>query len=338
MTLPLDVTFRFAHPWWLLGLFSIPALALWRRRRQHPATLQFSDLKLVDNPVQSVRVRLRWLPEALRTLALTLLIIAVARPQTGRALEIIRGQGVDIVMALDISGSMAALDFEPQNRLGAAKQVIEDFIAQRRYDRIGLVVFSREAFSSSPPTFDYPVLRRVLMQVELAPDLGLDDGTAIGLGLAQAAGMLSESDAKSRVVILLTDGVNNAGQIDPITAAQAAAALDIKIYTVGAARPGQVPMPVQDPFFGTTTRMVESEIDEEVLRHIADLTGGLYFRAKDSVGLQQIYAQISQLEKSKVEIQVFTRYRELAGWILLPALGLILLEVLLRHTVFRSLP
>jgi Ca-activated chloride channel family protein len=266
------------------------------------------------------------------------LIFAVARPQTGRALEIIRGQGVDIVMALDISGSMAALDFEPQNRLGAAKQVIGEFIGRRRYDRIGLVVFAHEAFSQSPPTFDYAVLRRLLQQVELAPDLGLDDGTAIGLGLAQAAGMLSESDAKSRVVILLTDGVNNAGQIDPLTAAQAVAALGIKVYTVGAARPGQVPVPVQDPFFGAVTRLVESEIDEVVLQQIADLTGGLYFRAKDTAGLGQIYAQIDQLEKSEVEVQVLTRYRELSAWLLLPALGMILLEMLLRRTVFRSLP
>jgi Ca-activated chloride channel family protein len=330
--------FRFAHPIWLLALPLIPLLVLVRRERGRPATLQYSDLRLMQGLPRSARLRLRWLPPALRLAALTLLVLAIARPQTGRALEVIRGKGVDIVMALDISGSMAALDFEPQNRLGAAQQVIDEFITERRYDRVGLIVFAREAFSQSPPTFDYDVLRRLLAEIELAPSLGLDDGTAIGLGLAQAASMLAESDAQGRVIILLTDGVNNAGQIDPLTAAQAAAALDIKIYTVGAARPGQVPIPVDDPFVGRTTRMVESEIDEETLRRIADQTGGLYFRAKDTAGLGQIYAQINQLEKSEVEVQLFTRYRELAGWLLLPALGLVLLELLLRSTVFRKLP
>jgi len=330
--------FRFAHPLWLIALLVIPVLLLARRERGRAAALQYSDLSLMQGLPRSTRLRTRWVPSALRLTALALLVLAVARPQTGRSLEVIRGQGVDIVMALDISGSMAALDFEPQNRLGAAKQVIDDFIAQRRYDRIGMVVFAREAFSSSPPTFDYAVLRRLLAAIELAPDLGLEDGTAIGLGLAQAAGMLTESDAQSRIIILLTDGVNNAGQIDPLTAAQAAAVLDIKVYTVGAARPGQVPVPYDDPLLGPTTRLIESEIDEATLQQIADATGGLYFRAQDTAGLQQIYDQIIRLEKSEVEVQVFTRYRELAGWFLLPALGLILLELFLRHTLFRALP
>jgi Ca-activated chloride channel family protein len=330
--------FRFAHPLWLSALLLIPLLALLRRRRGQPATLQYSDLRLVQGLHRSARLQLRWALPALRLAALALLVLAIARPQTGRALEVIRGKGVDIVMALDISGSMAALDFEPQNRLAAAKQVIDEFITGRRYDRVGLVVFAREAFSQSPPTLDYAALRRQLTGIELAPELGLEDGTAIGLGLAQAAAMLAESDAQSRVIILLTDGVNNAGQIAPLTAAQAAAALGIKVYTVGAARPGQVPIPMDDPFFGPTTRLVESEIDEETLRQIADETGGLYFRAKDTAGLEQIYGQINQLEKSDVEVQVFTRYRELSGWLLLPALGLLLLEALLRGTLFRTLP
>jgi Ca-activated chloride channel family protein len=281
---------------------------------------------------------MRWLPVALRLLVLTLLILATARPQTSREREIIRGKGVDIVMALDISGSMAALDFEPDNRLEAAKHVIDAFVEERRYDRIGLVVFAREAFSQSPPTFDYDVLRQLLAQVGLAPDLGLDDGTAIGMGLAQAAGMLRESDAKSRVIILLTDGVNNAGQIDPLTAAQAAAALDIKVYTIGMGRPGQVPFPVNDPLFGRTTRMIESEVDEETLQRIAETTDASYFRATDTAGLRQIYDQINRMEKTEVEVQVFTRYQELAGWLLFPALGLLLLDLVLRQTFLRTLP
>jgi Ca-activated chloride channel family protein len=330
--------FRFAHPLLLLAIPLLLVLLFVRHRRSRPATLQYSDLRLLHGLPESRRLRLRWLPAALRLGALVLLVLAIARPQSGRALEIIRGKGIDIVMAIDISGSMAALDFEPQNRLGAAKQVIDEFIAQRRYDRIGLVVFAREAFSQSPPTYDYDVLRRLLAELDLAPALGLEDGTAIGLGIAQAASMLQDRAAQSRVIILLTDGVNNAGQIDPLTAAQAAAALDIKVYTVGAARPGQVPIPVDDPFFGSTTRMVESEIDEQILQEIAATTSGLYFRAKDTAGLQQIYEQINQLEKSEVEVQRFVRYRELAAWLLVPALALILLELLLRNTLFRTLP
>jgi Ca-activated chloride channel family protein len=330
--------FRFANPLWLTILLLFPLLVLiyWTRRR--PATMEYSDLRLTHGLPRSVRSRLLWVPDVLRLIALVLLILAIARPQTGRGLEIIHGEGVDIIIALDISGSMGALDFEPQNRLGAAKQVIGEFIKKRRYDRVGLVVFAREAFSQSPPTFDYAVLSRLLTEIDLAPELGLDDGTAIGLGLAQAATMLRGRDAASRIIILLTDGVNNAGQVDPVTAARAAAALGIKIYSVGVARPGQVLIPVDDPLLGRTVRLVESEIDEETLQQIANETGGLYFRAQDTAGLQQIYEEIDRLEKSDVEVQVLTRYSELAAWLLLPALGFVVLEMILRQTIFRALP
>jgi len=328
---------HFANPWFLLALLILPALALWLWRRERPVTVQYSALDLVQTLPKSSRVVLRRLPVAMRLVTLALLIVAVARPQFSREREIVRGKGVDIVLAVDISGSMAALDFEPQNRLEAARRVIDDFIRERKYDRIGIVVFAREAFSQCPPTFDYDVLRRLLSDVDLAPILGLEDGTAIGMGLAQATAMLQESDAKSRVIILLTDGVNNAGQIDPLTAAQAAQALDVKVYTIGMGKPGQVPFPV-DTIFGRRTQMIESEIDEETLQAIAETTGALYFRATNTEGLQQIYAQISELEKSEVEVQIFTRYKELSAWVLLPALGLLLLELLLRHTIFRTLP
>ena len=330
--------FRFAHPLWLIAVPLLPMLLLALGKRVRPATLQYSDVRLMHDLPRSARLRFRWVPVAARLATLALLLLAIARPQTGRTLEVIRGRGVDIVLALDISGSMAALDFEPDNRLGAAKRVIENFISQRRYDRIGLVVFAREAFSQSPPTFDYSVLRRLLNDIDLAPEMGLDDGTAIGLGIVQAASMLEDREAQSRIIILLTDGVNNAGQVDPLTAARVAKALGIKIYTVGAARPGQVPIPLDDPFFGRTTRMIESEIDEETLKQIADETGGQYFRAKDTAGLEKIYREIDQMEKSDVEVQVFTRYRELSAWLLLPALGLMVLELSLRSTVYRSLP
>lgn len=328
---------QFAYPWFLLALLLLPPLAVWLWKRERVASLRYSDLGLVRDLPTSARLQLRWLPAGLRLLSLALLIAATARPQFSRESEIIHGKGVDIVLAVDVSSSMASLDFEPQNRLEAAKRVIDDFIGERRYDRIGLVVFARQAFSQCPPTFDYDVLRQLLDEIQLAPDLQLEDGTAIGMGLAQAAAMLKDSDAKSRVIILLTDGVNNSGEIDPLTAAQAAKALDIKVYTIGMGRPGQVPIPV-DTFFGRQVQMVESEIDEEVLRRIAETTGTLYFRATDSQGLAQIYEQINQLEKSEVQVQVFVRYKELAQWLLLPALGLLLLELVLRNTLFRALP
>jgi Ca-activated chloride channel family protein len=328
---------HFAHPWYLLALLLLPALAGWLWKRDRFATVRYSDVRLVRGLPVSVRVRLRGLPAVLRLLILALLIVAIAQPQAMHQREIIRGQGVDIVLALDISGSMAALDFEPDNRLEAAKLVIGDFIRERHYDRIGLVVFAREAFSQCPPTFDYGVLRKLLQDINLAPELKLDDGTAIGMGLAQAVTMLEHSNAKSRVIILLTDGVNNAGQIDPLTAAQAAAALKVKIYAIGMGKPGQVPVPV-DTLFGRQVQMIDSELNEPMLQNIAETTGALYFRAADTAGLRQIYAQINQLEKSQVEVQVLTRYQELAGWVLLPALVLMLLELVLRQTVFRTLP
>ena len=330
--------FRFAYPWLLLALLLIPGLGWWLWRRNGPPTLTYSDLRLVHGLPQSTRVRFRWLPTALRLTVLGLLVLASARPQSGREQQLIRGKGVDIVLILDISGSMAALDFQPNNRLEAAKQVIDEFVTERRYDRIGLVVFAREAFSQCPPTFDYDVLRRLLAEVDLAPELGLEDGTAIGMGLAQGAAMLQNSDAKSRVMILLTDGVNNAGQLDPATAAQAAAALGVKVYTIGAGLPGQVPFPVNHPLLGKTTTMIDSEIDEETLELIAETTDALYFRATDSEGLRRVYGQISEMEKSIVEVQVFTRYRELAAWVLAPALAILMLDLGFRRTLFRAVP
>ncbi len=330
--------FDFAHPWVLLILVIVPAIAVWLWKRDRPSTLQYSDLRLVHDLPKSLKVRLRWLPVALQLLVLILLILAIARPQSSHEKEIIHGEGVDIILALDISGSMAALDFEPENRLEAAKQVIDSFVDERSYDRIGLVVFAREAFSQCPPTFDYAVLDRMLSEIALATDLGLNDGTAIGMGLAQGAAMLAESEAKSRVVILLTDGVNNAGQIDPLTAAQTAAALDIKVYTIGMGKTGLVPFPTVDLWGRETTQMIESEIDEAVLQQIAQVTDATYFRATDTTGLVDIYSQINQMEKSEVEVQVFVRHKELVGWVLLPALGLLLLSFILRHTIFRVLP
>lgn len=347
-----STSFQFGSPL-LLGLLVIVALLaarsllsrsgnnsgrVGRRQSARPATMTHSAASLARDLPRTWRVALRPALTAMWLLAMALIVTGLARPQIVQGKETIKGEGVDIALALDISGSMAALDFQPQNRLQAAKQVIDEFIGKRPYDKIGLVVFASEAFSQAPLTLDRNSLSRSLDQVELATDLGLDDGTAIGLGIANAANMLAQSSAKSKVMILLTDGVHNAGEIDPLTAAEAAKVLGIKIYTIGAAKPGQVPVPVNDVFGNAQIAYQESEIDEGTLRQVADITGGKYFRAEDTSGLKAIYDAINKLEKSQVEVQVFNQYQELAGWLMVPALLLMLTQLVLSQTVFRKLP
>ncbi len=335
------MNFRFESPWILSLLLLLPLLAAWPYLTQQwvkPAALRYADVKLAARHAASWRLLGQPLLALARVAIIGLVIIGLARPQSGQAREIISGEGVDIALALDISGSMASLDFEPDNRLEAARQVITDFVQERPYDRIGLVVFASNAFNQSPPTTDSNVLLRLLDRVQLATDLGVEDGTAIGMGLANAANMLKDSQAESRVVILLTDGVNNAGQIDPVTAAEAAKSLGIKVYTIGMGRPGQVPVPVQDVFGRQQVVMQESSLDEATLQAIADETGGRYYRAADTAELRQIYDEINSLEQSNIEVESYTRYHELAVWLLLPALLLLLAEISLRKTVFRKLP
>ena len=335
------MNFQFASAWILSLLLIVPLLGIsyvFARGRTKPATLKHAATSLARDLPRSWKITLRPVLNILRLAIITLTVLALARPQIVQGRETISGEGVEIALALDISGSMASLDFEPKNRLEAAKQVISDFIEERPYDKIGLVVFASEAFSQSPLTLDRKMTARSLDQVELATDLNLDDGTAIGLGLANAANMLTNSDAESKVIILLTDGVNNSGQIDPLTAAEAAKALGIKIYTIGAARPGQVPVPVQTLLGGRDVVYQESVLDEEILQQVADITGGKYYRAEDTAGLRAIYDEINQLEKSEVEVQVFNHYTELAGYLLVPALLILILELALRKTVFRSNP
>jgi Ca-activated chloride channel family protein len=333
---------RLASPWFLTLLLILPFLAVltmtaWKRHK--PAALRYADVGLAKPRFTTLSWRVvarRLLPLA-RIFALALMIVALSRPQIVNAQQIIKGEGVDISLAIDISGSMASLDFEPNNRLDAAKLVIEDFVAQRPYDRIGMTVFASEAFSQSPLTIDHNVVTRLLGRLDLAPELGIDDGTAIGLGLANAANMLKDSQSDSRVVILLTDGVNNAGQIDPLTAAEAANALGIKVYTIGMGRPGQVPIP-QQTLFGEQVVMAESQVDEATLQQIADITGGRFFRAYDTSELAQVYDEINQLEKSEIEIQTFHRYQELAAFLLIPAILILLAEIFLRKTILRQIP
>jgi Ca-activated chloride channel family protein len=282
----------------------------------------------------------RALPWA-RLLALALLVLALARPQVVRREEQFRTEGIDVMLALDISGSMQAEDFKPKNRLYVAKEVIGQFLDLARNDRVGLVVFAGQAFTQCPLTLDYGVLRTLLGGVEIGM---IEDGTAIGTALASAVNRLKDSAAKSKVVILLTDGENNRGQIDPVTAAKIAQALHVRVYTIGVGKVGGAPIPTMHPVLGKIYArnpdgsLVLTKLDEPLLRRIADETGGEFFRATDAEALKKIYAQILELERTKFEVKQFEKVREYYRWAAVPALALLALELSLAHTRLRVLP
>lgn len=327
---------RFAEPWYLTGLVAVAAAIwfLWWRRRSRPVT-SFSDLELLRHVQPTFRARFHWLPTALRVLALALVVIAIARPQSGSASREITSEGIDIVLVLDVSGSMKAEDFKPNNRLYVAKEVIRDFVEGRTNDRIGLVVFSGQTFTQCPLTLDYDVLLGFLDQIDFGM---IEDGTAIGMALANAVNRLRDSEAKSKIIILLTDGVNNRGQIEPLTAAEIAHTMGIKVYTIGAGKPGNALYPVEDPVFGKRYVYIPNEIDEEVLEGIADRTGGRYYRAQSEQMLERIYKEISLLEKTEVKIKEYVQYRELFSYLAAGALGMLVLGGILESTVLRRLP
>ena len=299
------------------------------------ASIVFSDISIPKNIRPGFRVKYKRAPMILRMAAIFIFILALARPQAGQKEEEIITEGIDIMLTLDISGSMKAEDFAPQNRLGAAKDVLREFIKSRHNDRIGLVVFSRFSFTQCPLTLDYSALIELLDKVDIGM---IEDGTAIGMAITNAVNRLRDSNVKSKIIILLTDGINNAGKIDPLTASNAAKALGIKIYTVGAGKPGGAMYPVDDPIFGKRYVHMDTEIDEELLKNIANETGGLYFRAKDKEGLRGIYNTIGKLEKTKIETKEYANYTELAGFFILPGFMLLLLEVILAHTLFAKIP
>lgn len=319
----------YANPKLLYLLLLIPALVGWYIYRLHKsrAALVISTAKHLDNTGKSVKVYLRHLPFALRMLALALAIIALARPQSTNIQRNVTTEGIDIVLSLDVSGSMLARDFKP-DRLEAAKSLGINFISGRANDRIGLVIFAGESFTLCPLTTD----RATLINQFKAVDIGvLEDGTAIGSGLATAISRLKDSDAKSKVIILLTDGVNNRGEIAPMTAAEMAKTFGIRVYTIGVGTYGTAPYPVQTPF-GTRYQDVQVEIDEDLLKGIAQMTGGEYFRATNNKALEQVYQKIDQLEKSKIEVNEYAKREEkYRGW-LLAAFILLLLEFVLRRT------
>jgi len=328
---------RFKDPLWLL-LLLLPAAYIYVRYFTNylkPPSIPYSDLKLFDQIGSSWRTRLAAAMPVLKAIGMALLIFALARPQSGYGDSKQSVEGVDIMLALDISGSMKAEDFKPKNRLYVAKEVIRNFIKGRESDRLGLVVFARRSFTQCPLTTDYDLLISLLNRV----DFGMvEDRTAIGLAIANAANRLKESNAKTKIIILLTDGVNNVDDLSPIDAAKAAAALGIKIYTIGAGRPGLVDIPVDDPFGGVRYIQQKSEIDEETLKQIADITGGKFYRATDETTLQQIYNQISKLEKTKIEVQRFYRYNELFGQFLVIGLSILLGELILSKSIIGGIP
>lgn len=329
---------RFANPVLLLLLLIVPAyvfVELRFARRRRPA-VSYPVTAIVKRSVGGGFPWKRHLKTAARAVALTLMVIALARPQAGSGSESVITEGIDVMLAIDVSASMKAEDFKPQNRLAAAKEVVGEFIRGRTSDRIGMVVFAAQAFTQCPLTLDYNVLLGLLDSVEI----GMIDerSTAIGTAIATATNRLRESDADSKVVILLTDGRNNAGEIDPITAARAAEAVGVRIYTIGAGTPEGGPIPVDDPVWGRRYVNVETDIDEETLGEIASITGGRYYRAKTEGMLADVYRKIGELETTKIEVKHFTTYTELAPRLIVAALLLLVAELILSAAVVRGIP
>jgi Ca-activated chloride channel family protein len=324
----------FAHPLYFGLLLLIPFIIWWQQRtkvKDNPA-VRLTTLAGIAGVKPTWRVRFRPVLFVLRVLALASLSIALARPQSSNTTENIDSEGVDIVLSIDVSGSMLAEDFQP-NRIEAAKKVAMQFVDARPTDRLGLVIFSGESFTQCPITIDHNVLKEQLSQIKSGV---LQDGTAIGMGLATGVDRLRYAKGKSRVLILLTDGVNNTGLIDPMTALEIAKSYKVRVYTIGVGSMGQAPYPVQTPF-GIQKQMMPVQIDEPLLKKISVETGGKYYRATNNTSLASIYKDIDKLEKTKVEISSYKHYAELFFPFALLAIVCLVLEMVLRYTVFRSI-
>ena len=326
----------FANPTYLyLLLLLIPMIGwyIWKLCKSQ-ASLQVSSSEAFDAPgASSWKVYLRHVPFVLRMAAIAILIVILARPQSTNSWQNTSTEGIDIVMAMDISSSMLAQDFKP-NRLEASKDVAASFINGRPNDNIGLVVFAAESFTQCPLTTDHTVLLNLFKDIQ--PGI-IQDGTAIGLGLANAVSRIKDSQAKSKVIILLTDGVNNAGEIAPVTAAEIAKTFGIRVYAIGVGTQGTAPYPFQTAF-GVQYRDIPVEIDEPTLKQIAATTGGQYFRATDNTSLKEIYSEIDKMEKTKISVQQYSKKQEeYKNWALL-LFALLLVEILLRNTLLRNIP
>ena len=326
---------EFLHPEYLYLLLLLIPLIAWYviRLSKAQASFKLASTGAFKGVKPDVRVYARHLPFLLRTVAITLIIVVIARPQAVDSWEETETKGIDIVLALDVSGSMLSQDLQP-DRLQAAKKVAAEFVTDRKNDNIGLVIFAGESFTQCPLTTDHKVLLNLLNEIEFGV---IEDGTAIGLGLANSVNRLKDSESDSRVVILLTDGTNNSGQIAPLTAADLARSYGICVYTVGVGTKGMAPTPVQTPY-GIRMQNMPVDIDEKTLTEIAAMTGGQYFRAQDTEGLRQVYEEIDEMERYLISVQNVTRRQELFLPFALTALGLILLELLLRRTWLRAIP
>ncbi|MDL1893482.1 VWA domain-containing protein [Sphingobacteriales bacterium CHB3] len=326
----------FANPQYLYALAIIPFLVAWYilRNNQHTSDLQYSSLRPFADIRPTMKERLRHLPFILRMLVITMLIVGVARPRTTSSGENVYTEGIDIVLLFDISGSMLAEDLRP-NRIEAARQVMMDFIDGRTNDRIGLVIFAGESFTQCPLTLDYRVLKNQLRTVKQGV---IEDGTAIGMAIAQGVNRLKESKSASKVIILLTDGINNRGEIDPVTATQIAQTFGIRMYTIGVGtNAGQAPFPVQTPF-GTRYQNMPVDVDDKTLTAIAEMTGGKYFRATDNRSLKKIYQEIDEMEKTRIEVRSYRSYTELFyGWVWIGLFAMVM-EMGLGLTYLRKLP
>jgi Ca-activated chloride channel homolog len=330
----------FGHPWFLLLLLLLPIIAWLKGKRGEPPAFIYSSVQLVRGLLNVSRTRSGSFLSTLRWFALALFIVALAQPRLTKSETKVSASGVDIVVALDMSGSMISEDFEVHsqrvNRFNMARAVLEKFIEKRPNDRIGLVVFATDPYIATPLTLDHDFLMENLDRLQIGT---IDENrTAIGSALSTAVNRLRELKSKSKIVILMTDGQNNSGKIAPVTAAEAAQALGVKVYTIGVGMRGMAPMPV---FFGRQRvgeRMEPVDIDEDTLQKIAQLTGGKYYRADNSEHFQAIYAEIDKLEKTEKEVKKYSHHRELFAWAIMPGLALVLLETLLRHTLFRRLP
>ena len=329
------MNYTFLHPqyfWLLLLLIPMIAWYIWKQNSIHP-TIQISSLRLFSKIGKSRKSYLRHLPFIFRILTIIFIIIALARPRSTNQLQNVTTEGIDIMISLDISGSMQAMDFKP-NRLEAAKDVAINFISGRPNDRMGLVIFAAESFTQCPLTLDHNVLTNLFRDVRIGM---LEDGTAIGMGLATAVNRIKDSDAKSKVIILLSDGENNRGTIAPLTAAEIARTFGIRVYTIGVGSVGLAPVPI-NTVFGQQIQQQEVRIDEAMLSEIAEITGGQYFRATNKAALEKIYSEIDAMEKIKIEVQEYTRYSEEFLPFALLALLFLLLEIVLKNTVLRTLP
>ena len=326
---------NWGNPEFLYLLLIIPVAIIWYwfKNIRNTAEIKISGISKFANNKKDFRVIFRHSLFVLRLAGVIFLIIALARPQTRSSWKNSTTEGIDIVISFDVSGSMLAEDFKP-NRLEAAKKIGVDFISGRQNDRIGLVIFSGESFSQCPLTTDHAVVKNLMMEVKNGM---IQDGTAIGMGLANAVNRIKESEAISKVIILLTDGVNNSGSIAPLTAGEIAKEFGIRVYTIGIGTKGKAPYPVKTPF-GVQYQYEESDIDEPTLTKIADLTGGKYYRATDNQSLKEIYREIDLLEKSKIDVVEYRKKTESFLPLVLMAGLLFMLEFLLRNTIFRSIP